>query len=225
MSRRYKNSTIEKENLLVDLKGITPNQELLIESINKYPQVFAFGYAGTGKTYIPATMATNMYLTGKIRHIIVVRPNVGVGPKSGFLPGTLTEKYDPVFDPIASVFKKHLGLNKFENDVKNEKIQLKPLEYMRGSTLEDAFIILDEAQNVTVSEIKMFCTRLGENVKVVFNGDIKQKDIKEESGLSVAIRLAKKYKVASKIVEMGEEDIVRSELCKQWVLAFDAEGI
>lgn len=221
----YKGAEEEKVGKIKPLLPKTKNQEEYIKALAKYQQVISIGSSGTGKTYIAATTACNLYLRGLVKKIILTRPNVGVGPKSGYLPGTLEEKYDPVFAPIADLLKEQLTANKFATDVKNGNIVLRPLEYMRGTTLEDAFVILDEAQNTTIAEMKMFNTRIGENVTIVMNGDIKQSDIKEQSGLSNAIRLASKYAIDLKIIEFTPDDIIRSHLCKQWVMAYDGENL
>jgi len=121
--------------------------------------------------------------------------------------------------------EQHLGKNKLETDTKNGNIQMAPLEYMRGSSFKDAFILADECQNLDVAQFKMLVTRVGDNCQLVMNGDIRQSDIKEQSGLSKALHLAKKYKIDASVVEFTLADVVRSDICKQWLTAFYHENL
>ena len=188
-------------------------------------QVIVLGPSGTGKTYIAATYAANQYSLRKIDKIIITRPAVSVGKSLGALPGDLGEKFGPWLSPVLSVLEEQLGKGVVETGVKNGNIQMAPLEYMRGSSFKDAFVLADECQNLDIAQFKMLVTRIGNNCKLVMNGDIRQSDIKEQSGLSKAIHLAKKYSIEASVVEFGIDDVVRSDLCKQWLEAFYEENL
>lgn len=224
-STTYKNAEVESQSKYKELTPLNDNQALYIKSLKDYEQVIVCGYSGTGKTYIAATMAANMYLAKDIDKIIVTRPNVSVGKELGHLPGDLNEKFTPWAAPVLDVLVKQLGEATVSTAVKKGNIEMAPLSTMRGRSFDNAFIILDEAQNTTTDEIKMFLTRIGEDCKVVINGDIRQSDIKGQSGLSKIIHLAKKNSMPVPIVEFGIDDIVRSDICKQWIVAFEDEGL
>jgi phosphate starvation-inducible PhoH-like protein len=183
------------------------------------------GPAGTGKTYIAVTAACNLYLTKKIDKIIVTRPNVSAGKSLGAFPGDLNEKLMPWMIPIFDTLYKHLGRGTVDTAVRNGNIEMAPFETMRGRSFEDAFVILDEAQNTTPHEMKMFLTRTGNNCTVVIDGDIMQSDLSGKSGLSTALLLIDKYLVQAKVIEFGFDDIVRSTICRQWIEAFYKEGL
>lgn len=221
---KYKNADGEAEAKIVSLVPLNDNQKLYINYLKEYDQVIVCGFSGTGKTYVAATVAANMYAQKKIDKIIITRPNVAVGKDLGYFPGTLEEKFQPWALPILDVLIEQLGKGVVETAIKNGNIEMAPLSTMRGRSFHDAFIILDEAQNTSVSEIKMFLTRIGKDCKVVINGDIKQSDINRQSGLSKIIHLVKKHNMPVPVVEFGVEDIVRSDICKQWIIAFEAEG-
>lgn len=207
------------------LQPLNDNQKLYIDAFDHYNQIIVLGPSGTGKTFIAATMAANMYATKQINKIIITRPAVSVGKSLGALPGDLQDKFGPWLSPVISVLEEQLGKGVVETGVKNGNIQMAPLEYMRGASYRDAFILADEGQNLDVAQFKMLVTRIGENCKLVLNGDIRQSDIKEQSGLSKAIHLAKKYNIEAAIIEFGLEDVVRSDICKQWLTAFYEEGL
>jgi phosphate starvation-inducible PhoH-like protein len=179
----------------------------------------------TGKTWIPVTFACNLYLGRKIDKIILTRPAVSVGKSLGALPGDMNEKYGPWLSPLLNVMEEQMGKGVVETSVKNGNIRMAPLEYMRGSSFNDAFVICDEAQNLTIEELKMLTTRIGENCTFVLSGDIRQSDIKQQSGLSKAIHLAKKYQMDIPVIEFTVDDIVRSDVCKQWIQAFYEENL
>jgi phosphate starvation-inducible PhoH-like protein len=166
-----------------------------------------------------------MYASKEISKIILTRPNISVGKDLGFFPGTLEEKFAPWAAPVLDVLNEQLGKGVVETGIKNGNIEMAPLSTMRGRSFKDSFIILDEAQNTTVAEIKMFLTRIGRDCKVVINGDIKQSDISGQSGLAKIIHLAKKHSMSVPVIEFGVEDIVRSDICKQWIIAFEGEGL
>lgn len=222
---KYKNAVVENTGKVKPLVPLNENQRLYIEALKTSQQVIVLGPSGTGKTFVAATYAANLYLTGKIDKIIITRPAVSVGKSLGALPGTMEEKFGPWLSPVISVLEEHLDKNKLETDIKNGNIQMAPLEYMRGSSFKDAFVLADECQNLDVAQFKMLVTRIGDNCKLVMNGDIRQSDIKEQSGLSKAIHLAKKYNIGAAVVEFGLEDVVRSDICKQWLEAFYEENL
>lgn len=217
----YKNADKKETAQLV---AQNDRQRDYINAIEQFSQIIVLGPAGTGKTYIAATKAANMYITKEIDKIIITRPNVAAGKSIGYFPGTLEEKMMPWVMPVLEVLHWHLGKGAVETGIKNGNIEIAPFETMRGRSFTDAFVILDEAQNVTPHEIKMFLTRIGKNCTVILNGDIFQSDLSETSGLSKAIHMVKKYMLPVPVIEFQAEDIVRSDLCKQWIIAFMKEG-
>ena len=222
---KYKGAEEESASKLVVVTPRNENQGLLLEALKTSNQVIAIGPSGTGKTWVPITFASNLYLQRKIDRIILTRPAVSVGKSLGALPGDLGEKYGPWLSPLLTVMEEQMGKGVVETGIKNGNIRMSPLEYMRGSSFNDAFVICDEAQNLTIEEFKMLATRIGENCTFVLSGDIRQSDIKAQSGLSKAIHLAKKYNMGIPIIEFGVDDIVRSDVCKEWIKAFYDEGL
>ena len=218
----YKNAENAKTSGLVPK---THNQKMLIDSLKEYSQVFILGPAGTGKTYVTATFAADLYTTKQIDKIVITRPHVAVGKDIGFLPGTLEEKTYPWALPVLDVLQKHLGKGTVETGIKNDNIEMAPLALMRGRSFENAFIIVDESQNITTHELKMLLTRVGEGSTIVLNGDVQQSDLKGADGLSKVIHLAKKHMLPVPVIEFGVDDIVRSDICAQWVKVFMKEGV
>ena len=208
--------------------GIVPktdNQGKLIKAITESSQVIVFGPAGTGKTYVTATLASDMYLTKKIEKIVITRPMVSVGKDIGILPGELLDKVAPWALPVLDILIKHLGKATVEIALKSGNIEIAPLALMRGRSFDDSFIICDEAQNVTTAELKMLLTRVGEDTTIVLNGDVQQTDLKGDSGLVTITNVAKKHKIPVPVIEFNLDDIVRSDICAMWVRAFYAEKI
>lgn len=222
---KYKGAEQEGLAKVTPLTPLNDNQALYIEALAHDNQVIVLGPSGTGKTFVATTVAANLYLSRKINQIIFTRPAVSVGKSLGALPGDLDEKFAPWMTPVLDTLRSQLGQNKLETDMKKGNIRMAPLEYMRGSSFDNAFILADEAQNLTIDQFKMLVTRVGENSTIVLNGDIRQSDLKEQSGLSKALHLAKKYSIPATIVEFTVDDIVRSDICKQWVTAFYEEGL
>jgi len=208
--------------------GIVPRsakQKELLDAFKEYSQVFILGPAGTGKTYVTATYAADLYTTKEIDKIVITRPHVAVGKELGFLKGDLQEKTMPWALPVLDVLEKHLGKGAVETGIKNGNIEMAPLALMRGRSFDNAFIIVDETQNITTHELKMLLTRVGESTTIVLNGDVQQSDLKEADGLSKVIHLAKKHMLPVPIIEFGVEDIVRSDICAQWVKVFMKENL
>jgi len=208
--------------------GITPKtdkQKAFLDHLKQNSQVFVLGPAGTGKTYVTATYAADQYTLKAIDKIVITRPHVAVGKDLGYLPGTLEEKTYPWALPVLDVLEKHWGKGMLETAIKNGNVEMAPLALMRGRSFDNAFIIVDESQNITTHELKMLLTRVGEGSTIVLNGDVQQSDLKEADGLSKVIHLAKKHMIPVPIVEFGVEDIIRSDICAQWVKVFLKERI
>jgi len=203
----------------------TPKQKEFLDALKVSSQVFVLGPAGTGKTYVTATYAADLYTTKQIDKIVITRPHVAVGKELGFLKGDLTEKTMPWALPVLDVLEKHLGKGTVETGIKNGNIEMAPLALMRGRSFDSAFIIVDETQNITTHELKMLLTRVGEGTTIVLNGDVQQSDLKEADGLSKVIHLAKKYMLPVPIIEFGVEDIIRSDITAMWVKTFMKEKI
>tara|TARA_R110002167_G_scaffold86335_8_gene233799 strand:+ start:355 stop:918 length:564 start_codon:yes stop_codon:yes gene_type:complete len=187
--------------------------------------VIVFGPAGTGKTYIAATYAANQYITKSIDKIVITRPHVAVGREIGYLKGSLEDKTLPWALPVLDVLEGHLSKGAVEIAVKNNNIEVAPMALMRGRSFDNAFILVDEAQNITVDEIKMLLTRVGEGSTIVLNGDLQQSDIKETSGLAKITHLAKKHNLDLPVIEFGLDDVVRSATCKMWIEVFMKENL
>ena len=203
----------------------TDKQGDLLKALRESNQVLVLGPAGTGKTYVTATVAADAYTLKDIDKIVITRPHIAVGKDIGFLPGTLEEKTYPWALPVLDVLVKHLGKGAVDTGIKNGNIEMAPLALMRGRSFESAFIIVDEAQNITTHELKMLLTRVGEGSTIVLNGDAQQSDLKEADGLSKVIHLAKKHMLPVPIIEFTLDDIVRSDICAQWVKVFYKERL
>ena len=218
----YKGASSKKTSGMVPK---TDRQKELVEALQSSQQVFILGPAGTGKTYVTATYAADLYTTKEIDKIVITRPHVAVGKELGFLKGDLTEKTMPWALPVLDVLEKHLGKGAVETGIKNGNIEMAPLALMRGRSFDNAFIIVDETQNITTHELKMLLTRVGEGTTIVLNGDVQQSDLKEADGLTKVIHLAKKHMLPVPIIEFDVDDIIRSDICAQWVKVFLKEGV
>lgn len=198
------------------IKAKSTNQQKLVAAVEKYDIVFAIGPAGSGKTYTAVALAVRALKNKQVKRIILTRPAVEAGENLGFLPGDLKEKLDPYMQPIYDALADMIPADKLQLYIENRTIQIAPLAFMRGRTLDNAFVILDEAQNTTQSQMKMFLTRMGNNAKFVITGDITQIDLpnKQPSGLLQSIQLLKDVE-GIKILYLDESDIVRHPLVRQ----------
>lgn len=202
------------------LQAKTPSQAEYMHAIKSHKLTFGIGPAGTGKSYVAGALAAEELESRRIEKIVITRPAVEAGENMGFLPGDLQEKFDPYFDAFRDCLYERLGKGTVECGLKNDRIVVSPMAYLRGKTFNDAFVVLDEAQNCTRAQLKMFLTRIGENCRVVVNGDIKQSDIGHQSGLQDAIdRLASLHSVY--VHEFEHDDIVRSGLVKDILLRYE----
>lgn len=206
------------------IKPLTNSQSFHISALLHDTLVVAIGSAGTGKTYLAASVAADLYSNGMYRKIIVTRPVVEVGESMGFLPGEIDEKYAPYVEPFKKGLIDRLGSNKYKCDYRS-KILPKPMQYMRGETFDDSIILLDEAQNTTIVEMKMMLTRVGENSKIFITGDINQSDLddKSESGLAWLVRQLKARRSKYEVIEYRREDCVRSGFCKEMLDLIELE--
>lgn len=200
----------------------TPNQGRLVEAFNNNDLTFALGPAGTGKTYIAIALAVRALKNRQARKIILSRPAVEAGEKLGFLPGDMKDKIDPYLQPLYDALEDMIPTAKLKEYMEGKVIQIAPLAFMRGRTLNDAIIVLDEAQNTTVHQIKMFLTRLGMNAKMIITGDITQIDLPRstQSGLVQALKVLDGVEGIGK-VEFGKKDIVRHSLVQRIVEAYE----
>ena len=204
------------------IRARTVNQRRLVELYEKNDLLFAVGPAGSGKTYTAIALAVRALKEREVRRIILTRPAVEAGEKLGFLPGDMKEKLDPYLQPLYDALGDMIPAAKLQKFLEEGTVQIAPLAYMRGRTLDNAFVILDEAQNTTLSQIKMFLTRMGRNAKFVVTGDITQIDLprRSDSGLQRAMSTLAEISGIG-IVEFDKRDIVRHQLVKYIVEAFD----
>lgn len=197
----------------------TAKQAQYIKALRQHNQVISLGCAGTGKTYVAATLAAELYARGHIDKIVLTRPNMPSGRSLGSFPGSLEEKMAPWTAPVTQILRKYLG-GAYDTAVRAKAIEVIPFETMRGATFDNAFVLLDEAQNTSPEEMQMFCTRIGEESRVVINGDLQQSDIKSDSGLAVLMSLISRQSLPVPVIEFDADDIVRSGACEMWVRAF-----
>jgi phosphate starvation-inducible PhoH-like protein len=200
----------------------TEGQKKYIEAMRRNSVVFSIGPAGTGKTYLAVALAVSALKKGKLRRIVLARPAVEAGEKLGFLPGDLEEKVNPYLRPLYDAMDDMMDFDEVRRSLTRGIVEIVPLAFMRGRTLNDAFVILDEGQNSTRKQMKMFLTRLGENTKAVITGDITQVDLPdtEESGLRQAWKILKGIKGIG-FVELTEKDIVRHRIVQDIVRAYE----
>jgi len=204
-----------------DVKPLNYIQDQYLQSIKSSEIVFGIGSAGTGKTFIAASYAAGELFHRRIQKIIITRPNIETGRGLGFLPGELEEKYAPYLEPFDAVFQKCLGKGFYEYAIKNKDIDPRPIGFMRGATFDNCIVLVDEAQNLTKTELKMMLSRVGKNCKVILSGDPDQRDI-STSGLDDAVKRLEGLP-GIEVVRFLEQDIVRSKMCKQIILAYKDE--
>ncbi len=204
------------------IKSRSANQQLLIDAYDKDDMMFAVGPAGTGKTYLSIALAVRALKEKTARKIILSRPAVEAGEKLGFLPGDMKDKIDPYLQPLYDALEDMIPAAKLQDMMEKRIIQIAPLAFMRGRTLSDAVVILDEAQNTSTAQIRMFLTRMGWNTKMIITGDLTQVDLPKDqkSGLRDAIETLKDVEGIS-IINMTDKDIVRHKLVTRIVNAFD----
>lgn len=216
---------IIKDNYGKPIRVKTLGQKLYVDSVKRHDIVFGIGPAGTGKTFLAVTLAVTALKRGQVKRIVLTRPAVEAGESLGFLPGDLKEKVDPYLRPVYDALYQILGKEQTTRLMEREIIEIAPLAYMRGRTLEDAFVILDEAQNTTIMQMKMFLTRLGFNSKMIVNGDISQIDLprKVKSGLIDATEKLSKIPQID-FVHFSAKDVVRHPVVAQIINAYEEEA-
>ncbi|AEL24440.1 PhoH family protein [Cyclobacterium marinum] len=220
------NAVILYGNKGVIVRPKSPNQKKLVDASYKNDLVFALGPAGTGKTYIAVALAVRALKNREVKRIIITRPAVEAGENLGFLPGDLQEKLDPYLRPIYDALSDMVPTEKLRFYQENRVIEIAPLAYMRGRTLHDAFVLLDEAQNTTSEQIKMFLTRMGPNSKVIITGDQSQVDLptRQKSGLRESLRILKGVKGIG-VVNLSGSDVVRHKLVKSIIEAYEKNEV
>ena len=211
--------------LVVGKRSLTPktlNQKLYLEAIEKHDMVFGIGPAGTGKTYLAVSMAVRALLEKKVNRIVLTRPAVEAGERLGFLPGTLQEKIDPYLKPLYDALYDMLDVERVDRHLERGVIEIAPIAFMRGRTLNDSFVILDEAQNTTPEQMKMFLTRVGYNTKTVITGDVTQIDLPfgKMSGLIEAEKIISGVEGIA-FIHFNERDVVRHPLVQRIVRAYE----
>jgi len=203
------------------IKARTPNQKLMVDSISKNDMLFAIGPAGTGKTYTAVALAVRALKNKEVRRIVLTRPAVEAGENLGFLPGDLKEKLDPYLLPLYDALRDMIPESKLSKYFEDNTIEIAPLAFMRGRTLDHAFVILDEAQNSTSSQLKMFLTRMGKDAKFIITGDITQVDLprNQQSGLVEAHNILGNIQ-GIKFVHLNEKDVVRHKIVTKIIKAY-----
>lgn len=209
-----------------EIRPKTLGQKKFIDTVRKNDIVFVIGPAGTGKTYLAVAIALSALKNKEVNRIILVRPAVEAGESLGYLPGDLLEKIDPYFRPLYDAMYEMMPSEKFQKYMDRGIIEIAPLAYMRGRTLNDSFIILDDAQNTTLGQMKMFLTRFGFGSKIIINGDITQVDLphKEHSGLIRVAKILKKIE-GIEFVYLNDQDVVRHRLVQEIIRAYEKEDL
>lgn len=216
---KFQNFTIKTRKKIVEPRTIS--QSKYIQSFEKSELVFGIGPAGTGKTYIAVAMAASRFIEGHVDRIILSRPAVEAGERLGFLPGDMKDKVDPYMQPLYDALKEMIATEKLDDYLKRGIIEIAPLAYMRGRTLDNAFVILDEGQNTTHNQMKMFLTRMGNNAKFMINGDPGQIDLPRRviSGLKEANLILKNVE-GIKMIYLDDSDVIRHQVVKRIIEAY-----
>lgn len=225
MTRRRQRQQAEEATRSRRLRPLNPRQAEYLKAIRDHPVTVAYGPAGTGKTYLPAVRAAEMLDRGEVERLIICRPAVAAcGEQHGFLPGDIRRKLEPWAAPVVEAVEDSFGSKtKVDQLIKDGVIQTIPFTYLRGRTFRKAFVLLDESQNTTPEQMKLFTTRLGEGVKVVISGDVGQGDIKGDSGLADLLRMVERHDALREfvgVVRFGVEDVERSAICQAFVQAY-----
>ena len=209
-----------RRNYPLPLEPKTEMQREYLRSLRTQDLVFAIGGAGTGKTYVGARFAIQELALGNVSKIILTRPTAARKEhKMGFLPGDQKKKIEPWLVPLVSSMKEGMAPAKVDEYLRNDTIEFAPFEFMRGRTFKDCIVILDEAQNCSLSDLRLFLTRIGEDARVIISGDTDQVDI-EDSGLAVVVDMVRRHNITADVIEFGPADVVRSKLAREWVTAF-----
>lgn len=218
----HKDDVLVFGNRGLKIKARTHNQRKMVAAINSNDMIFAEGPAGTGKTYTAVALAVRSLKNKEVRRIVLTRPAVEAGESLGFLPGDLKDKLDPYLRPLYDALRDMIPPEKLSYFIETGVIEIAPLAFMRGRTLDHAFVILDEAQNTTEQQMKMFLTRMGKTAKFIINGDISQVDLPkhQKSGLIDSINLLTGIE-GIEIIRMDEKDVIRHKLVKRIITAFD----
>lgn len=213
-------SSYHEKVIFEPVKPMNAAQDKYINAITSNIITFGIGCAGTGKSFVAAGVAADMLRECQIDKIIITRPVCETGRNLGALPGELSEKYAPYIEPLMDALNKQLGASWVRNLIKNGKIIASPMEFMRGKTFDNCFVILDESQNTTPEQMKMMLTRIGKNCKMVITGDTKQSDLKQQNGLTYAVNKIGRVNGVS-IVDFGLNDIVRHGIVRDILIAWD----
>lgn len=223
--KKYKGVKTPSKHIPVPPSPLNPKQKEFVHAMKTKEMVVVTGPAGTGKTFLSACYAGYFYKRGDVKRIVLTRPTAPTGSSIGFFPGTIEEKMEPWVAPFIRALESYLGKGAVETMIKSGSIEIVPFEVIRGRSFDDAFIILDEAQNTTHIEIKAFVTRQGERSTTVINGDITQSDLNHGSnGLSLIEQMVERSTELQKyvsLIQFDYDDIVRSDICKVWVKEFD----
>lgn len=226
--RRYRNEKRDEHIHTLYAFNIIPKnekQDILIRSIKTYPITVTIGCAGTGKTYCSAGTVAQLFLKGGYKKIVLTRANVPTGKSLGHFPGDIKEKMTPWLMPMLEVLSKAFGKGKFEYMLNKEQIEIQPIETIRGRSYEDALVLVDEAQNLSMDEIKAITTRIGENTKLILMGDPAQSDVKNGKDLTDFCYVVRKNGIEMPVVEFGVNDIVRSDIVADLVKMFIQERL
>jgi len=215
----------EREAKAQPISAKNDAQRAYLKALQRSVLIVGTGAAGTGKTFVAASHAANRLVRGEVDSVVLSRPYVAMGRSSGFFPGTVHEKLEPYLKPMLNVFKKRLGDNDYASRIRQGRIAIQPMEAIRGMSFEDCVLIIDEAQNTTIDEMKSIVTRIGENCQVILCGDPAQTDIKGKNGLQFIADIIESENVSeASVVTFKSEDIVRSGITKQFVQIFDKIG-